>query len=169
VATIEHYQIRETIIDEIGTGDESVFLLRIEKRTSETESWEAIGSAYVRQTNAFLEYREGNVPIVSMSYPVKMGRSWNANTLNNDPEAMYYYSEVGVPTTEADEIKIVISDLPPNIVEQDQRYEIYARGIGLVERSFTTIEFCQTGCEGQTNLPDNGRILLQQLKGYGTL
>lgn len=167
IATTENYQLRESFIEEIAEGNESVYTLRIERRSTSDDIWQSISNIYLRQTRHMLEYRENNISIVSMSYPVKVGRSWNGNQLNGDVEAIYHYDEADLSDLETEVIKVVISDLPPNIVELDQRYEVYGKGIGLVERNFSTIEYCQTNCNGEFDLPENGRILVQQLVAYG--
>lgn len=166
VPTSESYQLRESFIEEIMTEGELSYLLRIERRNTTDDPWLSIKSVYIRQSNFILEYRENNVSNIAMSYPVKVGRTWDGNGLNSDAEVVYRYEEGMADNFEVDQVKVVIRDLPPNIVEQDQRYEIFGRGTGLIERNFTTIEYCQSGCSG-VNEPDNGVILVQQLVEYG--
>jgi hypothetical protein len=162
VGTTENYQLRERITEQVGQG----FLVLIERREDDDDFWVAVESIYIRQTPYVLEYRQDNVSYVAMSYPVKVGREWNGNALNNEPRATYRYESEELAGFEEEQIKVVISDLPPNIVERDQRSEVYARGIGLIYRGFNVIEFCQSSCEG-VNQPENGRILTQQLIEYG--
>ena len=166
VPTTETYQLRETIVLP-GTQEETSFILRIEQRANSSESWESIKSVYLYQTNHILEYRDDNISKVAMSYPVRVGRTWDGNALNNDPEQLYRYDLGSNNGFEVDQIKVILRNLPPNIVEQDQRYEIYGKGIGLIERKFNSIEFCQSGCDGEINVPENGVILTQVLVEYG--
>ena len=165
VPTTETYQLKESII-ESGSLDQTSFLLRIEKRANSGESWASIKSIYLYQTNHILEYRDDNISKIAMSYPVRVGRTWDGNALNNDPEQIYHYDKGSNNGFEVDQIKVVLRDLPPNIVEQDQRYEIYGKGIGLIERRFTVIEYCQIGCSS-ANEPENGVVLTQVLVEYG--
>ena len=165
VPTTETYQLRESIIVTGSEGEKS-FLLDIKRRENPEEVWASIKSIYLFQTNHILEYRDGNISKVAMSYPVKVGRSWDGNALNSEPQQLYRYEVGSNEGYSVDQIKVVLSDLPPNIVEQDERYEIYGKGIGLIERCFTMIEFCQSGC-GAVNEPDNGVVLKQVLVEYG--
>ncbi len=163
VGTTENYQLRERITEQVGEG----FLLLIERREDMEDAWVGVESIYIRQTAYTLEYRQDNVSYVTMSYPVKAGREWNGNALNTEPSATYRYEAEQLEGFEEEQISVVISDLPPNIVERDQRSEVYAQGIGLIYRDFNVIEFCQSSCEG-VNQPENGRILTQQLIEHGT-
>lgn len=170
VETIESFQLRETITDSVLNGNEVSYLMRIERREDGQSQWRSIESIRVRRTMQILDYRENNKSFIKLSFPVKVGKVWDGNTLNQDSEALYSFENMTseIPFDESNHIKVVISDLPPNIVEQDQRYEIYAQGIGLVERSFTQIQFCTQGCSG-ANEPEDGTILFQRLIEHGAL
>lgn len=164
----ETYQIRESISDSLNTTGEWVYVLLLERREDETGSWRSIETVSVRRTNHILDYREQNQSFIKLSFPVKNGRFWNGNALNDDQDMTYSYDDLGnsVPFDQSEHIKVIISDLPANIVEQDERFEIYAKGIGLVERDFKQIQFCQQGCSG-VNEPEDGTILYQRLVDYG--
>ena len=177
IETIENYQLRESFFDTIENGSETTYLMRVERRESSADIWESIENIAIRQTIRTLEYQKQNVTFVKMSYPVKAEREWDGNAQNAESEQLYHFEELGSGDwTFSDpaafqqpipHIKLIISDLPANIVEQDQRFEIYAQGIGLVERSFVEIDFCQQGC-GTTNEREDGRILTQRLIEYGS-
>lgn len=168
VATTEEYQLRERFTEQIGDEANPAYLLLIERREDAEGVWEAVESIYIRQNDYMLEYREDNVSFVKMSYPVRAGREWNGNALNAEPSATYFYESTNESSFEGDEIKVVISDIPQNFVEEDRRFEYYVRGIGLVKRDFRQLEICfQTNCTG-ANQPENGRILVQELIEYGS-
>ena len=170
IETIDNYQLRESFYDSIESENEVTFLMRVQRRNSDQDNWVSIENITVRQTESNLEYREGNMSFVKMSYPVLTNRSWDGNAQNQNSEQVYRYEELGsndFTFESTDHIKVIISDLPANIVEQDERFEIYAQGIGLVERNFIEIDFCQSNCDGEVNLRENGRILNQRLIEYG--
>ena len=170
IETIDSYQLRESFYDSIESENEVTFLMRVQRRNSDQDNWVSIENITVRQTESNLEYREGNMSFVKMSYPVLTNRSWDGNAQNQNSEQVYRYEELGsndFTFESTDHIKVIISDLPANIVEQDERFEIYAQGIGLVERNFIEIDFYQSNCDGEVNLRENGRILNQRLIEYG--
>ena len=170
IESVDKYQLRESFYDSIESEDEVTFLMRIERRNTDVDNWKSIEIIAIRQTNSNLEYQENNTSLVKMSYPVQVDRTWDGNAQNENSEQLYRYEQLGESDftfENSDHIKMIISDLPGNIVEQDERFEIYALGIGLVERNFIEINFCQSSCDNAVNLRENGRILSQRLIEYG--
>ena len=167
IETVEIYQIRESFAfnEEDNTG-----ILTIERRPDDTENWQSIESVAVRKTAQILEYRANNHPLVKLSFPVNSGAEWDGNVLNNDDEFIYAYADVMNEHTfgSTEHIKVVIGDLPANIVERDERYEIYAQNVGLVERNFIQLQICQQECTG-INEPEDGTILSQRLIELGEI
>lgn len=186
VAATEQYQQRESFYEVIETAGQITYILRIERRENEMAPWASVKTVKVRQTNQFLEYHEDNQSFIRMTYPIKFCKEddqnrltglggaecaeWDGNVENQrDPEFHHYrILESGDFTFgETDHIKLVLSDFPANIVKRDQRYEIYASGVGLVERSYDQVEFCISGCSGTDEIQD-GSVLLQRLIEYGS-
>jgi hypothetical protein len=172
VETTETYQLRERMVGFFETGGQVTYQMVIDRRDTELDDWVPGPQIGIRFTNRYLDYRENNVSYIKLSFPVKAGREWDGNALNSDFTHVYYYANLGSedgPFDGADHIKVVISDIPANFVLDDRRFEIYARGIGLVERNFTELTFCQSGgCLDPQEIQD-GRILLQRLIEYGQL
>jgi len=166
----ENYQLRESFLDADTLDNTIVYLMRIERRDMVTAPWQPVETIRVQKTNKYLDYRQNNKSFIKLTFPVKPGISWDGNANNPDDEQMYEFRalETEEPFDNAPHIKVVISDLPANIVEQDQRFELYAQGLGLVERNFTQIEFCQQNCDGP-NQPESGRIFVQRLVAHGSL
>lgn len=157
--TVSEYQLRERIAN--GQEAEAVKLMVIERRETDQEPWVAVQSVHVRRTNHMLEYREDNVPFVKLIFPLRTGREWDGNALNDDVEMTYSYASEGTP----DQMRLVISDLPENFVRADTRYEIYEDGVGMRSRYYEVVDYCQ-GC-AEAFVPENGRILVQELIEYG--
>ncbi|MCP4459867.1 MAG: hypothetical protein GY816_17870 [Cytophagales bacterium] len=171
VETIETYQLRESFYDLIESGNETTFLMRIERRETDQDNWLSVENIAILQTASNLEYKEQNMTFVKMSFPVIVNRVWDGNAQNQDFEQLYHYEELGSSDytfENSDHIKVIISDLPANIVAQDERFETYAQDVGLVERNFIEIGFCTVNCDGEVNIPEDGRILIQRLIEYGS-
>ena len=186
VETIESYQLRESFFRSDTLGDLVTFYRRIERRQDDTENWNSIGQVALRQTNQRLEYQDANQIFIRMTYPIRLCetdnfglligtdgrtcREWDGNSTNTGDAELIHYEEPAngdFSFENAEQVKVVISDLPANFVKEDMRFELYARNIGLVERNFTEIEFCTTGCS-EANERENGYILVQRLIAYGT-
>jgi hypothetical protein len=171
VESTENYQLRERMIGFFESGGQRTYQMVIDRRESGLDEWVPGAQVGLRVTDRYLDYRQNNVSYVKLSFPVKAGREWDGNALNSDFSQVYRYASLGVedePFDGSDHIKVVISDIPANFVLDDRRFEIYARGIGLVERNFIELTFCQSGCSGPQEIQD-GRILVQRLIEHGQL
>ena len=173
-SSTETYELRESFTDKIVSQNDTTYLKKVERRENEQDYWRSVETIGIRRSEFFLEVIRNNKSIINMSFPVKVGRSWDGNGNNIENEQIFRFEEIDddffsdLNQSDVNYIKVVLSQLPPNIVEQDERHEVYAEGIGLVERSLEQIEFCQSGCPtGST--PENGFVLFQRLKEYGQL
>lgn len=172
-ADSSHYFLKEVITDSIIAEDQTVNYLLKRYTTEDTtfSTWKIDSVWTVRRNSRQGIVTENNVPFVKMIFPVKAGQSWNGNALNSRGKQMYYYeaagnlvrSDMDIPTK--DIIRVIIEDIPENLVMQDERSEIYVRGIGLIEKDYISVMFCQSGCSpGQI---EDGRIYRQHLVAYG--
>lgn len=173
VADTSHYFLKEVIADSIMSGDKTISYL-LERYVNEdtiTQSWELDSVWQVRVNNTQAVVIENNVPYVKMTFPVKAEKSWDGNALNSRQVQMYYYQMLsgydllGMSLNDDKVVKVVIADVSPNTVEQDQRSEVYVKGVGLVEKDYISVSFCQQGCE--TGEIEDGRIYRLSLVKYG--
>ncbi|MEQ9403841.1 MAG: hypothetical protein RIM99_09665 [Cyclobacteriaceae bacterium] len=160
------YQLRETIFDSIVSADQTSYLIRRDKRENATETWDSDSVWMVTKTSNFLSISENNIPFIKLVFPVKVGQTWDGNSLNSRDATTYYYQNVEEAIIDSvstsNHVRLIIEDIPRNVVNQDERSEIYARGVGLVEKSYLTLNFCTVNC-GQLNEIEGGRFLHQVL------
>lgn len=165
------YFLREYISDSILSDQVSItYVLKREKRTSELEEWESDSLWSVRKTESYVIVTENNLPLVKLSFPVSEGRTWDGNAFNSLQEEGYRYETVSQESVDSlftsnEVIRVVISDVEKNLVSQDQRSEVYAKGIGLVEKNYIAINFCTVDCDSVGQV-QSGRILNQVLVEY---
>lgn len=165
-----HYQLRETIFDSLMSIDQTSYLIRRDKRNDATEEWASDSVWTATLTANYLAISENSIPFMKLTFPVRLGREWDGNSLNSKSEITYYYQ----PATEAiadsialdDHIRLIVEDIEPNIVSQDERSEVYARGIGLVEKNYLTLQFCTADCNEIGEI-EAGRFLRQTLIEVG--
>jgi hypothetical protein len=142
----------------------------------ETWSVEADEFRYIQQ--------EGNVSFVRLQFPLTDGKTWNGNAYNtvtgtddcgdgNFTCDIYKVTDLGKPFelpgifTYDDTASVIEQDEDDDIVGQDIRKSVYAKGIGLVYRERTYLEYCTIGpCIGQ-QVVENGIIERQTLLTYG--
>jgi hypothetical protein len=101
--------------------------------------------------------------------------SWDGNQFNNSTTESYVISELNASITlpsgfEAEQsLTVIQNDLLDNIVETDQRKEVYAKGVGLIYKEIIQLQYCTNpNCLGQQKV-DKGVILIQSLKEHGQL
>jgi hypothetical protein len=156
--------LRETTFDSTVNSDQSItYSVLREIKPSDTSEWLTDSLWTIRKTDDQLVRQENNIPFVKLVFPVNEGISWNINAFNNKGEQEVFYTFDG---TESDSlVKVIIEDIPANIVNQNQQDEIYARGVGLVSKNTIIYNFCTVDCDssGQIN---SGRFLSQRLIEY---
>ncbi|WP_370086987.1 hypothetical protein [Ekhidna sp.] len=166
------FQLRETIFDSISSIDQTVYLLRRDIRADDTAPWKSDSVWSVTSTSNYLSISENNIPYIKLTFPVKEGRDWDANSLNSkDPSTSYYQSMsnsiIDSVGTES-HMRVIIEDIEENVTGVDLRSEVYARGIGLVEKDYLVQKKCTSSdCGGDLGEVIAGRSLKQVLIEIG--
>lgn len=164
------YQLRETVFDSIKSSNQTNYLIRRDKRDNEMEEWvtDSIWSAI--KTEHFVSVSENNVPFIKLTFPVSIGRTWDGNSLNSGFERTYYYQDLTNSIIDSiapeNHIRVIIEDIERNIVNQDERSEVFVNGIGLVEKDYLTLQFCTVDCNEVGEI-QFGRSLKQTLIDIG--
>jgi hypothetical protein len=166
------YELRESVVDSFENSEGSTtYTIRREKRLNDQVAWDLDSVWSARKTNSIAISVENNISLVKMVFPVENGTSWDGNIFNSSGERLFTYDlNVAPITIGSDEftdlVKVIQSDIPENIVNQDQRFEIYATGIGLVGKNGIMLTFCTVDCPDQKTIIA-GRFIDQRLKSYG--
>jgi hypothetical protein len=111
--------------------------------------WQVTGVATVLQTETGLEKFEDNNKYLKLAWPVVKGSKWNVNVYNSFDEILAKYSGV-------DEAKVignksftncatVLLESFTTLIGVDFDEEIYAKGLGLVQRKTTHVETSTSG------------------------
>lgn len=165
-----HYQLRETIFDSLVSADQITYLIRRDKRNNAQEQWTSDSVWTATRTENYLAISENNVPFMKLTFPIESGREWDGNSLNTKSEIIYYYTgttEQLIDSISLDNhIRLIIEDIEPNIVNQDERSEVYVRDIGLVQKHYMTLKFCTVDCNEIGEI-EGGRFLNQVLTEAG--
>lgn len=163
-----NYQLKETIFDSIHSNDQVTYLIRRDKRVDEAKEWVVDSLWTLFKSTTFLAITENNIPLMKLTFPVKAGRSWDGNRLNNRDTLNYYYQSLSssvIDTIEAsDHIQVIIKNDPQTSKGIDRRSEVYVRGIGLVSKDYLTqINCTSTSCGANLGKVQRGRSLSQVL------
>lgn len=179
------YQLKLTVADSFRNnagGTTYVIQRYVRDNMGEAFQYTDTWSARVDATQVVII--EGNISYIRLAFPVRVGRSWNGNALNDlqgDESCgdnvnfncdLYQIESVGLPYQFGEElltetIEVVQSNSIDVIVKEDVRKEIYARNIGLVYKESSVLNYCTVGsCIGQQQI-DNGYTWKQSLVEYG--
>lgn len=185
VYNLKKYELQVAVIDSMKNINGSYsYTLKREKRTLQTDSWQSFETWTAEVADNKLIQNENNVLFVKLVFPIGNGMKWNGNEFNNLPNhgnlfdningELYHVFGFDMPIPESTGLNfpktttIFQNDFSDNIVGKDQRIEIYARGVGLVYKEVTQLEYCSTpDCLGQQKV-DKGFILVQTLKSHAS-
>ncbi len=168
------YFLRESVEDTFSSNNEVNYLIFRETRSSDTLEWEVDSVRSVRIADEGVVLSSGNVASFVLSFPIAEGKTWNINAFNARESMEVSYAEVVESELSLEDsliagmdfIKVLIADIPENIVNQNQQYEVYARGVGLVEKKATILEYCTVDCDSAGQIL-NGIEFTQRLIDYG--
>jgi hypothetical protein len=141
--TTSTYWMQETVTEEFTDleGRPSYKTVRSKLQdTTNLSGWQTDSIIVYTLTSNRLERVQNNNRIIDLTFPAKVGNSWDPNLLNvNHPaEETYSYQEVGKPATvkgkQYENTLLVKQDNSTPLLFDITTSDRYAIGIGLVER-----------------------------------
>ncbi len=164
------YELKTTVTEMVQEEDITYYIMKREQRSDESSAWE-IADIWTQRRDQFNGVVvEENIPLIKMTFPVELDKIWDGNAFNSRNSAEYKYVTPNTAIYDeilggAEKIQVQIADIPQNLVNRDQRYEVYARGIGLVEKNYIVLNYCTANCGSEE--VDSGIIIEQVLTAYG--
>jgi hypothetical protein len=184
VKTTYTYDLKVEVTDSFPNSDGGYTYVMIRSmRPDSTQSWNTIDSWSARVDRYKAVVNEGNVPFVKLAGPLEKNKSWNGNELNDlggtekcltgsaNTCDIYTITEMGTPIAPYDNTLTVTQNNNEDlIVASDVRVEVYAKGVGLIKRQLSQLEYCNTDpdCVG-TQFVTKGVEYDQNLLEYGGL
>jgi hypothetical protein len=186
VSTNLNYEIKVMATDSFrNEGNGITYVLSRFKRTDNTKPWTPQETWSMRQDVKGLVISEGNTAYLKLSQSLFSGQQWDGNVYNNLGGAetcgatssvacdIYRIESIGIPyvasgKTYDSSLVVVQSNDPDILVTNDVRKEIYAKGVGLVYRELTVLNYCTEppSCYA-TQFVNSGVRYKQTLKEYG--
>jgi len=168
------YQLKTVVIDSFLNAESTyTYVIHRSVRDDATESWTYKDTWSSRIVNDQAIEAEGNVDFIKLIFSFQFGAKWSGNELNTLGVENYELESSEPKTfndvTFADCITIRQQDNQDFVVNLDQRYESYAKNIGLVHREKTQLFYCtdtNSGCIGQ-QIVEEGVIYEQTILTYG--
>lgn len=178
-ATTTSYQVRErvdTVYSDLA--NEQVYRIVRSRRENGSRPWVDDSVIVVSRSLSDLRVTRHNVKVVQLIFPVRNGKSWNPNAFNTAGPHEFTYQAVGLPYTVDDRVfnktvTVVQGDVS-NLIQLDERKEVYAEDIGLVYRLYTRLNYCDDPSKCPFNRQPSPYIQegirrIDKLIAYGTI
>lgn len=178
----------KVIVQDCVRNDEGGYTstIRVQRKSKESDPWTNHATNSQRLAGDLGIFNQGNVPFVKFVFPPKKDLYWNANSFNslggpdlcgnqlNTACDTYTMGEVARFTVSSSlDFEKTITIEQQNdidvIVGDDVRREIYAKGVGLIFKESTLLEYCTDAnrCAVGSKFIDRGVKYKQVLIGYG--
>lgn len=135
-------ELTESFIDDEGQA--AVRVVRY-KRQSEEGEWVQTDVWTQKRTTTTAERSEESQRFVRLAFPVNAEQTWDGNAHNTLDEWQHSYSGIGTAKTvgglQYSNTVTVEQRNNVNLVDQEIASEIYAYGVGLIQKSFTDLSF----------------------------
>jgi hypothetical protein len=167
------YQLRDKIEYTFRNAEgEEVFVVNRDKSTDGT-NWTPISTYGIQRTNQSLLRTFENKKQVPLVFPPKLEKTWDAQIYNSDESDEFEIVFVGNLSINGrnyqEAVKVLQEEEDDEITFRDNRYEVFAKGIGLVEHYYEVNTYCsRNDCLGK-KLLDSGRKTHMKLSAYGKL
>jgi hypothetical protein len=151
-------RVESDYFDEEG---EQVFLI-VREKSADRQTWQPEQTFTYKISKGTLIKYQDNRHLVALVFPPTPGKTWNANALNTSPEEYYQLQVLAQYQLDdadyRDVVKVVQQEEDDRITLRDQRYEVYAKGMGLVESYYEVLNYCsRNDCLGQ-QIIESGRF-----------
>ncbi len=114
------------------------------------------------------ELVEENQRVIKMVFAPTKEKEWDINAFNIFSPFEAYYEDIHEPFTINGKsfdktVKVVQEFAEPNLIQYKNKYEIYAKGVGLIEKTFIDIRYNNF----DSSNPTSGEQLFYKLVNYG--
>lgn len=166
------FQLKEVVIDSfLNVEDDYTYILHRFTREDENVEWGLDSVWTARRTGALAVMVENNVAIVKLVFPIDNTTEWDGNSLNGRATQLFRIEDISTPlsisdTTYNETVTVIQNDID-NLIIQDERKEVYVRGVGLAHKDFVVLNFCaRDDCLGQ-GIIESGQIVRFDLIDHG--
>ncbi|WP_339902500.1 hypothetical protein [uncultured Cyclobacterium sp.] len=167
----ENYYYKDELVDfYLDEVNELVYLFHRKKSTDRNEwSNEEVYTANFTQNRIIRKFN--NQQEVILVYPAILDFNWNGNAYNNDGEEQYIIESIGSYILNefafADAVKVRKSEEDDLITLRNNKYEVFANNIGMVESYYEVFQYCsRNDCLGEQIIQE-GRFTHMRLINYG--
>lgn len=168
-----NYELMVEIVDSFPNPEGNyTYVIHRKKRQGSSSPWQDLDTWSARGTDRELVATEGNTSFLKLTFPLRKGNTWNGNKYNSLDEDKYRVGSLDESftaggTTFEKTLTIDQEDNEDLIVFLDQRKEVYARGVGLIFKEVTQLNYCTAdNCRGQ-QIVESGKKYKQEIIEHG--
>lgn len=152
-------------------GDQVYVVTR--QKSMDQQQWQNEVAYTLRQSRNQLVRMLDNEQVIPLVFPVVASREWEANVFNSQNPEIFSMEQVGghemgdrfFPSA----VLVRQSELDDFITIRDNRYEVFAEGIGMVESYYEVFSYCsRNDCLGE-QIIQNGRFKHLKLLTHGVI
>jgi hypothetical protein len=152
--------------------NEEIFVVKREK-SIDLNNWDVIGNYAMQYKRMALIRNFENQLTVNLVFPPKVGLTWDAMAYAAADPDEFKVEFMGNATVGEQflqrSLKVLQEEDDDEITFRDNRYEIFTKGIGLVEQYYEVLTYCsRNDCLGQMII-DSGRKTHQKILLYGKI
>lgn len=138
--------LREVIAEDfIDDGGNQAYRIERYKKFSQDAEYQLTDVWVQLRTPTTGERVEENQRYVRLVFPVKAGETWDGNAYNTLDEWQYRYASIDQPYTlsplQFGRTLRVNQRNNVNLVDQEVAWEVYARGVGMIQKKLIDLEF----------------------------
>jgi hypothetical protein len=142
-------------------ANEQVFVVQRQKSFNQ-QNWQQEKTYSYRLSHSALLKTMDNLTTISLVFPPGQGVDWDSNgynTMTEDIYVMEMLTDYSIGNSAyGPAVKVVQNEEDDSITLRDHRYEVYVKGVGLVESYFEVLTYCsRNDCFGE-QLVDSGRF-----------
>lgn len=156
--------VGEDIIDNEGRTAKRLYRYAYDWQTEELFD-ERVWTSIIDQGRG--EVVEENQRKIRMIFAISIDKTWDVNAFNPEDEQEVFYEDINKPYTingiAIDSSVRVEYDDNINLIEYDRKYEVYGKNIGLIHRSFKSLDISNF----DTTDIQNGTEVYYTLRDYG--
>ncbi|CAG4991783.1 hypothetical protein DYBT9275_00830 [Dyadobacter sp. CECT 9275] len=146
-------------------------IYKVEFATQKAQQWNTDSIATIwKTTDEILGHENGDI-IVRMIFPLADHNVWDGNQYNSKGERFFETTGVGIAyhtiKENFPETVTIVRQNDSTLVSKRRYVEVFAKGIGLIRRERTFVQYCNTpDCVGK-GIINSGWEEISTLKSYG--
>jgi hypothetical protein len=166
----QNYFFRDSVSHRYLAENGTPVYLITRMKSADRQAWNLESQISMQIENQKLLRRANNEIMVPLVFPPGEHRTWDGNIFNvlpNDPFSIKYkmnYQVGQLNFTRA--LMVVQDDFDDELTLRDNRFEVYAQNVGMVESYYEVMTYCsRTDCLGEQRI-DSGRLTHIKLLSY---